>query len=51
MSSIQQQPGDPLLEFRLAYLRAIAKSWYEPEYRDTLLRQRTSSPCSPRTSA
>lgn len=39
MSSNHQQPGDPLLEFRLAYLRAIAKSWYEPEYRDRLLAQ------------
>ncbi|AVS70590.1 hypothetical protein C8247_09235 [Paracidovorax avenae] len=44
MSSIQQPPGDPLLEFRLAYLRAIAKSWYETDYRDRLLAQKDIQP-------
>ena len=44
MSSTHQQPCDPLLGFRLAYLRAIAKSWYEPEYRDHLLAQKDIQP-------
>ncbi|CAM3666687.1 BMA_0021/BMA_0022 family TOMM bacteriocin [Paracidovorax anthurii] len=44
MSFAQQQPGDPLLEFRLAYLRAIAKSWSEPDYRDRLLKVKDIQP-------
>ncbi|HEX7865721.1 MAG TPA: BMA_0021/BMA_0022 family TOMM bacteriocin [Variovorax sp.] len=35
--TFQSQAGEPLLEFRLAYLRAIAKSWQDDAYRRTLL--------------
>ena len=31
MNATNVQFGEPLLEFRLAYLRAIAKAWSDPE--------------------
>lgn len=36
---IQRQSAEPLLEFRLAYLRAIARSWQDEAYRRELLDQ------------
>ncbi|SDZ71898.1 ribosomal natural product, two-chain TOMM family [Variovorax sp. YR266] len=35
--TFQSQAADPLLEFRLAYLRGIAKSWQDDAYRAKLL--------------
>ncbi|MBV8620622.1 MAG: BMA_0021/BMA_0022 family TOMM bacteriocin [Curvibacter sp.] len=37
MSNIQIQAGEPMLEFRLAYLRAVARSWQDEGFRDRLL--------------
>lgn len=34
---LKLQNGEPLLEFRLAYLRAIARSWQSEAYRDKLV--------------
>lgn len=38
------QGGEPLLEFRLAYLRAIARSWDDPAYQEELLAQKDIQP-------
>ena len=37
MNATNVQFGEPLLEFRLAYLRAIAKAWSDPEFEAKLL--------------
>lgn len=37
--TIQRQSAEPLLEFRLAYLRALARSWQDDAYRRELLDQ------------
>ena len=37
MSVLKKQSGEPMLEFRLAYLRAIARSWADPAFTTTLL--------------
>ncbi len=37
MSVTTVQAGGPLLEFRLAYLRAIAKAWADPAFEAKLL--------------
>ena len=42
--TFQVQSGDPLLEFRLAYLRAIARSWQDDAYRRELLDQQDIQP-------
>jgi ribosomally synthesized peptide (two-chain TOMM family) len=36
--------NDPLLDFRLAYLRAIAHAWEDPVFMDTLLSQQDIQP-------
>lgn len=40
----QRQSADPLLEFRLAYLRAVARSWQDDAYRRELLDQEDIQP-------
>ena len=40
----QRQSAEPLLEFRLAYLRAIARSWQDDAYRRELLDQEDIQP-------
>lgn len=40
----QRQTAEPLLEFRLAYLRAIARSWQDDAYRRELLDQEDIQP-------
>jgi ribosomally synthesized peptide (two-chain TOMM family) len=42
--TIQSQNAEPLLAFRLAYLRAIARSWEDAAYRNDLLAQRDIQP-------
>ncbi|WP_280192388.1 BMA_0021/BMA_0022 family TOMM bacteriocin [Delftia sp. PS-11] len=42
--STQLQNADPLLAFRLAYLRGIARSWGDDAYRQELLAQRDIQP-------
>ena len=37
MTTLTKQAGEPMLEFRLAYLRAIARSWADPAFTTTLL--------------
>jgi ribosomally synthesized peptide (two-chain TOMM family) len=37
MSTVKIQSGEPMLEFRLAYLRAVARAWQDSAYRDQLL--------------
>lgn len=37
MDMDDMQTVDPLLDFRLAYLRAIAKAWADPEFQEKLL--------------
>ena len=37
MTTLSMQAGEPMLEFRLAYLRAIARSWADPAFATTLL--------------
>lgn len=40
----QRQSAEPLLEFRLAYLRALARSWQDDAYRRELLDQEDIQP-------
>ncbi|MBN8752997.1 MULTISPECIES: BMA_0021/BMA_0022 family TOMM bacteriocin [Variovorax] len=42
--TLQRQNADPLLEFRLAYLRGVARSWQDDAYRVELLEQRDIQP-------
>lgn len=37
MSVLKKQSGEPMLEFRLAYLRAIAQAWADPAFEAKLL--------------
>ena len=40
----RQSAAEPLLEFRLAYLRALARSWQDDAYRRELLDQEDIQP-------
>ena len=44
MTHHQRQSAEPLLEFRLAYLRAIARSWQDDAFRRELLDQQDIQP-------
>jgi ribosomally synthesized peptide (two-chain TOMM family) len=44
MRDYRIENNGPLLDFRLAYLRAIARSWHDTAYREELLMQRDIQP-------